>query len=200
MKLTALILLAVPAFCQPISVGIKVGAPLDRAGSQGVLGITVDKPRWTIGPTVEARIHGNFFVGADALFRRMSHNAEWNTGSGVFFENSKTSRWEVPVFVKYRLGERRFRPFILGGGAYERAHITGSAGCRGGALSCGDLGPGTFPIDTSDWGAGWLVGGGVEFGLGPVKVAPEFRYTRWLRGYSAGAGTNQPAVLLGIRF
>jgi single-stranded-DNA-specific exonuclease len=35
---------------------------------------------------------------------------------------------------------------------------------------------------------------------GFVKIAPEFRYTRWVKGYFAGAGTDQPALLLAIRF
>ena len=69
--------------------------------------------------------------------------------------------------------------------------------CIGDPQLCGSTG--VHDLKSTSWGGGFLVGGGVEFKAGVLKIAPEFRYTRWLRGYFAGAGSDQPALYLGIR-
>jgi opacity protein-like surface antigen len=193
------LLLAVPALCQPISVGVKVGVPLDRAGQPDDTRTTVDKQRWIAGPTVEVSLPGRFSVGADALYRRLGHQTSRSAGSATFFENSRTNHWEFPIYAKYRFGTRRFQPFVLAGGAFEHASLQGTAGCTGDPMLCGSS-AGTHELRSSSWGGGYLAGAGVEFKAGFLKIAPEFRYTRWFRGYFAGAGSNQPAFLLGIRF
>jgi hypothetical protein len=190
---------AAGGICQPISVGLKFGIPLDRAGVANEQ-TSVNKERWMIGPTIEARLTAHISVGAEALYRRLGYRVTRNVGSTVFSENSKTDHWEVPIFLKYSFGKGPVRPFAFGGGAFEHASVNGTAGCSGDPLQCGELGPGTHPLSSRSWGGGYLAGAGVEFRFGRLRLAPEFRYTRWLRGYFAGAGSDQPAVLLGIRF
>jgi outer membrane protein with beta-barrel domain len=187
-----------PALAQPVSVGIKAGVPLDRAGQGDDARTAVDKRRWTVGPSVEVRLPRGFSIGVDALYRRLGYSTERNVGSATFFEKSTTDHWEVPIYGKYRFGDGAVRPFVLGGGAFEHANVHGTAGCTGDAALCGSTG--THDLKSSSWGGGYLVGGGVEFRWGRWKIAPEFRYTRWLRGYFAGAGSDQPALLLGISF
>lgn len=193
------LLFAAAGVSQPISIGVKTGIPLDRAGT-GADQTTVDRERWIIGPTIEARLTTRFIFGAEALYRRFGYRVTRNVGSTVFFENSRTDHWEFPVFLKYRFGGGPIRPFVLTGVAFEHASISGSAGCTGDPMLCGEMGVGTHELRSTDWGGGYLLGGGLEFRISRLTIAPEFRYTRWVKGYFAGAGTDQPAVLLGIRF
>jgi hypothetical protein len=186
----------IPAFCQPVSVGAEAGIPLDRTGS--AIHTSVDKERWIGGPTIEIRLPRHFGLGVDALYRRINENTSRNVGSTIFFSNATTNHWEFPIYLKYRFGEGPMYPFVLGGGAFEHASVSGTAGCAGDPLLCGSAGTGT--IAATSLGGGYLLGGGVEFRVGRLKVAPEFRYTRWVRGYFAGAGSDQPALLVGIRF
>ncbi len=189
-------LLAVPAFCQPISIGIKGGVPLDRAGQGDDTRTTVDKRRWTVGPSVEVHLPGRFSIGVEALYRRLGYSTVRNVGQASFFEKSTTDHWEVPIYAKYRFGDEPVRPFVLGGGAFEHAKVRGTAGCTGDPMLCGSTG--THELKSSSWGGGYVAGAGVEFRLGTWKIAPEIRYTRWVRGYFAGTGSDQPALLLGL--
>jgi hypothetical protein len=191
---------AAQSFTQPISFGFKAGIPLDRAGGNDDTRTEINKQRWTVGPTVEVRISPHFSAGADALYRRLGYSSLRSAGSASFFENSSTAHWEVPVYLKYRRAEGTIRPFVLGGAAFEHATVSGTAGCTGDAMLCGEIGIGAHELKSSSWGGGYLVGGGIEFRVGRIVFAPEFRYTRWVRGYFSGAGSDQPAVLFGIRF
>ena len=57
--------------------------------------------------------------------------------------------------------------------------------------------------------AGFVAAGGVELRASRLKIAPEFRYTRWnarywefygSRGFFTGSNLNQMDVLLGVSF
>jgi opacity protein-like surface antigen len=191
------LLFSTPSWTQLISAGIKAGVPLDRAGQEDNR-TTVDNPRWIVGATAEVGIGAHFAIGVDALYRRLGYSQGRNVGSAAFFTDSKTSHWEFPIYAKYRFGREGIRPFLTGGGAFERAHTTGTAGCIGDPQLCGSTG--VHDLNSTSSGGGFLVGAGVEFKAGVLKIAPEFRYTRWLRGYFSGAGSDQPALYLGIRF
>lgn len=187
------LLLALPLAGQPISVGGKVGIPMDPAGTGP--GDTI-RPRWVVGPTIEARVTRHFSIGGEALYRRLGYEYSRSAGSVGFFEDRTTHHWEFPIYGKYRLGKHFF---VTGGAAAERAQVTGTVGCTGDRSVCGES-AGRFNLDSTSWGWGYLMGGGMEFRRGPVTLAPEFRYARWMRGYFSGAGPDQPAVYLGIRF
>ena len=119
------LLFAAAGVCQPISFGVKGGVPLDRVGA-GAQQTIVDKERWIIGPTIEARLTMRFTFGAEALYRRLGYNSTRNVGSTLFFENSKTDHWGFPLFLKYSIGGGPVRPFVLGGGAFEHANVYGT--------------------------------------------------------------------------
>ena len=64
----------------------------------------------------------------------------------------------------------------------------------------------TPPELIHDWTSGFVIGGGVEFRAGPLRLSPELRYTRWFReNFSTSAGLfqynlNEASVLLGLRW
>ncbi len=166
--------LLAPLSSQPVSIGVKAGVPFSEEfkASQA----------WTIGPTVEFRLPARFSLGVDALYRKADVDDRFN--------DLHVALWEVPVFVKYRFTDGRVRPFVAGGIALNHAKTTGYSGST----------PQGYEIRNSEWGLGFLVGGGVEFKAGRLTIAPELRYTRWQRGYLSGAGPDQAVLLVGLRF
>ena len=49
-------------------------------------------------------------------------------------------------------------------------------------------------------GGGLVTGGGVEYRVGRLKIAPEARYTHWYNGIYERQGKDQAELLIGIRF
>jgi opacity protein-like surface antigen len=190
--------LLAPAVCQTVSFGVKAGVPL--TGELDAFQDAIDEgKRWTVGPTVEFRLPARLSLGVDALYREADGYWSKNVGSANFFNEQHVSIWEFPVYVKYRFMNGPVQPFVLGGMAFNYAKTTGRGGCSGGPTLCG-LTPPNYEIRNSEWGVGFVMGGGVDFKVGRFTIAPELRYTRWERGYLSGAGPDQAALLVGFRF
>jgi hypothetical protein len=194
-----LLFCALPLCGQSVSFGLKAGVPLtaDLAGSDGR---SVAGQRWTAGATVEFTLPLNLSVGVDALYRRFSYSYANDFG---YSEDSKTGHWEFPVFAKYRFKSivppYVARPFAEGGFVFDRAHTSGTAQSFTGPPGC--CGTITTTINSSQWGAGFLAGGGIEIKAAFLKIAPEVRYTRWQKGlFYDGFERNQVEVLVGVRF
>ncbi len=85
--------------------------------------------------------------------------------------------WQIPVLAKYKLRRASTAPYVQGGPSFRLA---------------GNLN-GTNPSHF-----GGTVGSGVEFALGPAKVAPGLRYTRW--GARDATKPNQVELLATITF
>ena len=112
--------------------------------------------------------------------------------------------------AKYRFG-RGVRPYIAGGGVLR---YIGPVRARG-QLTVVDLINRTTthePIDTSDPSdlrkrvyPGLVAAGGIEFGLGRLRLLPELRYTHWTANIAGPGGVlrfapNQVEFLLGLLF
>jgi hypothetical protein len=193
-------LLGAAAAKAQVSAGFKAGIPLDSADAPAGRATTeFGKPRWTVGPSVEVKAGGGFVVAADALYRRLNRSKTNHSGSADFFERSATSRWEVPLYLKFRFKYRKARPFVESGSAIAHDSVKGTLGCTGDPALCG-AGAGTRELRSASWDGGILAGAGMEFQAGPWIFAPQFRYTRWTSNSPDGPGANQPAVYLGIRF
>jgi hypothetical protein len=207
MKRTLLMLCcAAPLCCQPVSFGIKGGIPVTDALANFDSFPTIATHRWTLGPTVEINLPANLSAGLDALYRSygFSYDRFFVVQSTA---NSETGHWEFPLYLKYRFGDHLVRPFVEAGAVFAHEHEKGSWNCSGSDGLCGPPTSGTF--DFSRWGAGVLLGGGVEIKAPVLTVSPEFRYTRWQNNifYSSYLGSspryskpNQAELLVGIRF
>ena len=202
-----LLFCALPLCGQSVSFGIKAGVPVTAAErSYSDSRFSVDTQRWTVGGTVEVSLPANLAVGVDALYRRFSDSYH-TTYIVSAFTDATIGHLEFPVYAKYRFGGRLARPYVEAGFAFDRAHTSGTSGCSGGELApgeplCGGA-PASSTFSSSQWGAGFLAGGGVEFKAAFLKIAPEVRYTRWTKGvFSAGAlaQPNQAEILVGVRF
>jgi hypothetical protein len=198
------------ASAQIVSVGLKAGVPVTEAVSGSFPSPTsiLDTGRWTVGPTVELRLWYGFSVEADALYRGYRKQFSFasieyippgaNTVPAVFVSSrSNTKVWDFPVLLKYRIGSRRFRPFVNGGYTFSHrtSDVTNITSCLSSAPVCTPfiytLGPHSF----SENSGGPTGGGGVEYRYGRVKFAPEVRYT-----HLSNPTTNLVTVMVGVTF
>lgn len=143
------------------------------------------------GAAVEFRVTRRVSVEAEALCRRISYNSvfEYATpSSGLLFAFSKTTaqRWEIPLVGKYRFGSGVLRPFAAAGAAIDwinAMHTEADTGSRSflGHVGTAHSSYGASGQMTAGPRAGVVLGGGVEARLGPLRISPQLRVTRWIR-------------------
>ena len=114
------------------------------------------------------------------------------------------STWQFPVLVKKRFSSGAVRPYIGAGPAFQHLFSLKQVThyFTGGSTTTTDN---PAEIDNRG-GVGGVLEGGFELHMGPLKVSPELRYTRWgsshfaLPSGSALSNQNQAEFLLGITF
>jgi hypothetical protein len=193
------------AWSQVISFGGKIGIP--------VLDATVrhDESRpLLVGPSVEVRLPGGFALEADAIYHRVGSTTSFigiapsanliPTNNLLYFiDRTRGNSWEFPVLGKYYFRrDSAWQPFVSTGWALRTVsfHTVGSENTN-------SSDPRQFFTFNNRYTAGVDVGGviavGVRYHLGRLKLAPEFRYTRWGSSDST-LSKNQAGVILGISF
>lgn len=185
---------------QSVSFGIKAGVPLtDALPVYSDSRYSVATQRWTAGVTAELGLPASLSVGADLLYRRFSWAYSDTNPPGSSASN--IGHWELPVYAKYRFGGQLARPFVEAGFDFDLAHA--STAFTSAMLTTTVSGSSS----SSQWGRGFLVGGGVEIKVPLLKIAPEVRYTRWQKGVFqdspsvvGGSERNQLEILVGVRF
>ena len=187
-----------------MSVGVKGGLPLthrfdaqttDPAGLQGRCAecATQRTVPYTVGLSLEVRLGGPFSLSADALFSRADFNhttTELFSPSDFFVIDEKhlVDRWEIPIFLKYRIKEwQNVHPFVAAGVsvqhnqdfAQSRVYLISTTGAVIRDTPPGNiLGPALGVGDTSV-GLGGAAAIGATFGHGRVRPSLEYRFTRW---------------------
>ncbi len=157
---------------------------IDRLGSFHLLSATISSgPKsLLIGPSIEFLLPRRLSVETDVIYRPVS------TTNITTYDTRPTQRydyrfvtWEFPVLAKYRLGYRRFAPFVGAGPNFRLAQSLTSS---------------------SPYGA--TVAAGVEFHVGSGRISPSVRYTHWGRDPASAFGPtpteNQAVFLLGLSF
>jgi len=208
----------VPADGQILSFGIKAGGEvnpgLDVDGL--VFAVSEAKP-YAFGPTVQVRLPLKLAVEIDALYNRTGYRVDLCISTYCSVEVGRANVFAFPVLVKYRLFRGPFSPYVSGGPAYR--HVGRTSGT---ALNwrTGPLFPGEvvdYPVQRSSVsgpasdGAGVVVGAGLEFKAGILKLSPEYRFTHWNNHawgvggpgngyYFNGSSLNQQEILLGVMF
>jgi hypothetical protein len=106
--------------------------------------------------------------------------------------------WEFPLLLKYSRGPGRYRPFADVGGAFRRIEsLDGST-----EVFAGGLDPPysvvRYHVNHPLVQRGMAFGGGLRIkSVGPLKITPEIRYTRWT-SRNLLPTRNQVELLLGI--
>lgn len=179
----------------PIFFGVRGGVPVGNVihAVQSGSGISSSTDNYVVGPTLGIRLPLGLSVAADALFTRLNFS-ESSSSVGTSF-----SSFEFPVLVRFTPGSGPLRPFV--GAGISARHLT-------------DLGNAqTFVTGSSSThiqgapGLGFVLGGGVQFKLGPLHLSPEIRYTHWNSNDVASAfrdivrfNDNEGQILVGVTF
>jgi hypothetical protein len=184
------------AFSQHLSVGIKAGVPLTDAfadktqnGVDFLQRTFSDSKEYIIGAMVELRLPLGLSVEADGLYHPLNFAMESRivTQQVPFRSSNNYSSFEFPILGKYRFPTPLIHPYVEAGPSFRT------------------LG-GNFDSYVSH--AGFAAGGGIEFQLLKLRIAPEVRYTRWAddgkpsRGvnFLAPSNVNQASFLVGFSF
>jgi len=196
-----LLVAALAAHAQSISVGVKAGSPLNDPAAYSDLFpfSTFTQGRWTGGPTVEFHLPLRFSLEVDALYRSNRETVTSPVGLGprVFFSSQKTKAWDFPVLLKYRLLNGPMNPFLSAGFALNRESRNSLvwSTCLGAAAAC-------IPPDTNlRYSAsvsnrrGPVAAAGIDFKTQRVTISPEMRFTRLIH-----PNTNQVNVMVGFTF
>ena len=162
------------------SIGVRGGVPItdgfDVARGSTASYFTKTK-RYVVGPTVEFHLPARFSLEVDALYRRLGFHYE--ASGPVTYSKTVANSWEFPVLVKYEILPGPVRPFVDAGASFR--HLSGVRQIRetiaGATLDRVELN--RFPEFNKRNDIGFTFGGGVAFKIGPVRIAPELRYTRW---------------------
>jgi hypothetical protein len=202
-----ILILAGNVFAQQVRLGVKGGV---RTGSEYEFVSSEESRRYTVGPSFELALP---LIGlrfeADALYSRLGYTKIWSDIGGFSVRRSRTNSWEFPLLAKRTLPIPIVRPFVIGGYA---PRITREEGVSTGYLASFEIGRPATPYNRkvpaeSRWTHGLVAGGGVETGVGRIRLSPEVRYTRWnqpatdvisSQGYRIRSNQNQLQILLGI--
>ena len=177
MKLFLFLLLLAPSAFSQISWGLRGGVPLTNALEDFPSRFTFkNKPQyWTLGPTLEIRLPARLGITFDALYQRLKYEGPNGDQTG--------GEWSFPAMLRYRFGSGMFRPYVAGGGSFNK--ITGITTPRSSVT-------------------GIVLGGGAEIKLPLLRISPELRYTHKLDENISLEGlrsrTNRVMLLVGVTF
>ena len=179
--------LAVASYAQPISAGLKIGAPLTDAlhlSSNATLAqVTADTNHYVVGPYIELKLPFRFSVEVDALYRSYDYRLAPPA------PNNSIGSWEFPVMAKYKLLGGPVRPYIEGGPVFS--HLSGVGSIVG---------------LQHDSNYGITLGAGIEIHALVLKISPEIRWDGFAfrnfdtPGSLVQSNRNQVLFLVGIGF
>ena len=194
---------------QSVSLGVKAGGRLMDDISTSHNSATSESKRYIFGPMVEFGLPLGLSLEADALYQRQGYRSTPGTMLGAAFERAHANAWEVPVLLKYKPGKSSIKPYIEAG--VSPRLMNGVSDDVSGYTMDSVTGATIYVHShgTTDWSnsVGAVFGGGVQFSLGSLRLAPELRYTRWNNmakndfgsyGYEFHSTQNQVDLLLGI--
>ncbi|MFN0104426.1 MAG: outer membrane beta-barrel protein [Bryobacteraceae bacterium] len=192
---------------QPVGGGLKGGVPLSDAFRLSAEPVTADRPQWLAGPFIEFRLPARFAIEVDTLYEGLRFDYRFGRpGLAEEISTTTASTWQLPLLLKYRFSDNNVRPFLSGGvAAYRIGGVTQSGELITQLPS--EIRSAINRVGNSFVNGGGVVGGGVEFKAGPLRIAPEVRFTRWAIEKSVGTSDvslrlNQARtqVMVGIGF
>lgn len=157
---------------------------------------------------IEIGLPHGFAIEFDALYHRQGFFYTFAHDTQYSATRERDNSWEFPLLLKYKLRLPGLHPFVEAGvesrtmsGRYVEAYEI--------ALTPPALSPSgpSLPLSYSP-SVGFVAGGGLQFNLGRLRLAPQVRYTRWAEAPVGGlyyslystysSNQNQFDVLVGI--
>jgi hypothetical protein len=172
-------------FAQLIAIGAVGGVRLtdDLMGEAA----TSVSQRYVFGPQLDIGLPFGLGIEVDALYRRLGYQLDSFLGSTP---EEHANSWEFPMLIKYRPPVRLLKPFLEAGYAPRVIYA-----------------PSNYSSNAIPTSQGFVIGGGVQFGIGRLQLRPEVRYTGWFNtpimiwfgnGPESQSAQNQADILLGI--
>jgi hypothetical protein len=215
-----------PVFAQPVSFGVEGGVPIMDAFDTGarsaaivsgtnivplgnIASYATNTHRYVVGPAFQLHLPLRLTAEVDALYKRLGYQYNAFTPTTRTFAATVANSWEFPILVKWEITPGPIRPFVDVGLSFR--HISGVKEIRQivntttGAIGVTtNTNPPEFHKATDE---GLVFGAGVALKLGPVRIGPELRYTRWgSENFEDPVGSllhtnkNQGDFLIGILF
>lgn len=189
--------------------GVKGGIrATDDITSNGLFPTSSESKRYVVGPMFEVGLPLGLAVEVDALYRREGYRTTFGNFAGSSFSRERANSWEFPLLLQYKLPLPVAKPYVVAG--YAPQVINGQIDSNGFSIN---LLTGEQTFSSSRTGTNWdvshglVVGGGIQLGIGALRLSPEVRYTYWKnpainvfgpQGYAFQSAQNQVDVLVGI--
>jgi hypothetical protein len=169
-------------FGQSIAIGVIGGARVtdDLTGS----GATSVSKHYVVGPALDIGLPLGFGVEVDALYRREGFQSSYSNAFYSASSEERANSWEFPLLLKYRLPVPLVKPFAEVG--YAPRVIDGSITSQNSLF--GSTSSEHFPVSQ-----GLVIGGGVQVGIGRLRLSPGVRYTHWNNTPITGVYSNGPS-------
>lgn len=198
------VLLLMPSLAraQRVFFGVTAGVPLYNlaAADEGMVSTT---DRYTIGPALRIGLPRAFAVDVEFLYKH------FDLGFASGPARIAVHRLELPLLLRYRFRVPSIHPFVHAGVSFNWAiPADGENLCPGTAPDSGFycIGGETAAQLRHKHTYGPILGGGVEFKLKTVHLAPELRVTRWIdRNFGTQdsplrSNLTQVELLLALKF
>jgi len=198
----ALLFLTCTGHAQGVSFGLSVGVPLNHLATADS-SATATTCRYTFGPTLQVGLSHGFGFEAELLYKRLGFGLESNPAVLA------VHRLELPLLLRYVFRGSAFHPFLDAGVSFNRViAVSGSNACaetvaREGVYCIGDK---TVVALRHRHTRGFILGAGVDFARGSLRLSPELRVSRWVdrnfgtRDSLHRSNLTQIELLLGLKF
>ncbi|MBL8232261.1 MAG: hypothetical protein JNL98_27445 [Bryobacterales bacterium] len=184
--------------------GFRVTTDID-----GSFGTQSESKRHVVGPTLGIALGRGFGVSVDALYSTVGYRTFQGGALAQGSSRVRGGSWEFPIAMqRYFREAQTWRPFTEVG--FAPRHTARRYRSEGTILNVPTGVSERFVTEgryASEVSYGLVVGGGVQFAVGAIRIAPCARYTRWnrdvinefgSRGFSVNANRHQVQVLVGI--
>jgi opacity protein-like surface antigen len=196
-------------FPAPIEIGVKGGVPItDSFETNGGPDVNFDSEtrRFVVGPVLGINLPLGLGLEFNALYRRLGYDVTEDRVNVIVLRSTTANAWDFPALLKLRLAPGPVKPYVSIGPTFR--YVSGIDEVRG--FFTGQ----TQSTEETDqppelqnrFSTGFTLAGGVQLGLGPLKLSPELRYIRWgwenfrSPGTAFRSNQNDVLVLLGFTF
>src|SRR5580698_136182 len=203
--LTIFLLTCCICAAQSVTLGVIGGGRVTDDVSQGA---TSASRIYDIGPSIEVGLPLGLSFEFDAIYHRQGYGFNFGNSLYSVVESERANSWEFPLLLKYKLPVPVLKPFVEVGVAPRR--ISGNIFATGESANIPQGGVTPFSRNmTTNWSPdyGVVAGGGVQIGIGRLRLSPQVRYTYrhstpvvvvLSDGPTFYSSQNQVDVLLGI--
>ena len=178
-------------FGQSLSVGVIGGVH----GTDDITGAaTSESKRYIVGPALDLGLPFGLGVEFDVLYSREGYRTSYGNFAGSSFTSERANSWQFPLLARYKLPFPFLKPFVEAG--YATGILPGSTSINTISIDLlTDIATFGRLHESTNWKTnhGFIAGGGVQFGLGRLRLAPELRYTHWNNPAITGTYADGPS-------